>query len=160
MRRAAASCSARCAAATQRRAAADAHGETARAENLLGERAAHAFGGRHERPEAHRTAPQRERDEQQQHDDDRSAVLPHELEQRAHVLFRHEHDVIADAQVRRGRDQHLAVLALEQLAVDERHGVDDRYGALDRRARARPECRPSLLSNHTIPRLARPSQLA
>ena len=38
-------------------------------------------------------------------------------------VFRHEHDVIARAQVRRGREQ-LAVIALEQLAVDERHAVD------------------------------------
>ena len=112
----------------QCRAAADAHRETAGAENLLGERPAHAVRGRHDRPEADRTAPQRQRDEHEQHCDDRSTVLPHELEQRAHVFFRHEHEVIAGAQVRCGRE-HLAVLALEDFAVNERHAVQHRDAA-------------------------------
>ena len=44
----------------ERHAAADAKREAPRAANLLGERPADPFDGRHERPKAHRPAPQHE----------------------------------------------------------------------------------------------------
>jgi hypothetical protein len=56
-------------------------------------------------------------------------VAPHELGQRGHVGLGHEHDVIAGAE-HRGCGEQLAMIAVEQTAMDERHPVDDGDAAL------------------------------
>ena len=74
-------------------------------------------------------------------------------EQRGDVGFGHEDDVIARAQARGGREQ-LAVVALEQLAVDERHTVDDRDACPARRPHAPRSKKPSSSRSPTASALA------